>query len=200
MSNVIFSWFLFNLSRLRMLLSWTRRTPSSNQSISAPQTWTSNRYLYISVSDPFHFDADPDPDPRIRFRDNGSGSGSGSESRSGSDLKLNKSKLCFFLNFFCIRFKTHKVVFLLYFWAYYSRILNKISDFFFGWFCMRVYHDFFFGTRIQINVDPEWIRIRIRVRNTALYYWTVSWIRIWIHFTKDEIRFRAGNKKSWEIT
>ena len=59
-----------------------------------------NNIMRTSVLDPYHFDADPDPG--IRFRDDGSGSGSGSGSNN-----------FFLINFFCIRFKTHNVVFLL---------------------------------------------------------------------------------------
>ena len=59
-----------------------------------------------SVSDPYHFVADPDPDPRIRFRDDGSGSNS----------------IFFFLNLFCIRFKTHNNVFYFFYFELIIRV------------------------------------------------------------------------------
>ena len=95
--------------------------------------------------------------------------------------KIEQIPIFCLLILFCIRFKTNNNVLLLFwFWAYYSRILNKISDFFkkklyfynFGWFVCEFIRTFF-GTRIQINVSwsgsgsGPMIRIRIRIRNTA---------------------------------
>ena len=94
---------------------------------------------------------------RICFRGYGSGFGSG----SGSD----PNKFQIFSYFFSVKcIKLINIFFFFFFKAYYSRILNKISDLFFLkyiliiWLiCMRVYHNFFLATRI-----------RIRIRNTAV--------------------------------
>ena len=103
---------------------------------------------------------------RIRIR----GSASGGDG-SGSDLKSNKFKFFFFLIFSVYGLKLITMFFLLKFWAYYSRILNKISDFFlkklyfynFGWFVCEFIAIFY------RYPDPDQrflMRIRIRPNDT----------------------------------
>jgi len=77
--------------------------------------------------------------------------------------------------FFCQRYND---VFLLKLWAYYSRILNKISDFNLGWFVCEFNTIYFLlpGSRStfpEVDPDPDpakWYgsnRIWIRIRNTG---------------------------------
>ena len=100
---------------------------------------------------------------RIRFQDNGSGSRYGTG--SGSDLKLNKFHF-FLLISFCKRFKRITMFFFVI-WAYYSRILNKISDFF-----LKLY---FYNYSLFVC---EFITIFIYYPEPDQRF--LKWIRIWI--------------------
>ena len=81
---------------------------------------------------------------------------------------------------------------------------------------MQLYHDFFFGTRIQINVSwygsgsGSWPMIRIRIRNTDNYYmiYILFIFNFRVKMVEDELRemlldyknmAESGNKQNTKL-